>query len=54
MNDFLSDSMAVSHIFKEDKIILRIEKEMIYNKEEVYSFIFEEISHNKIQVQIKG
>jgi len=107
--EFLDDSRAIRHIFKEDKIIpnldlivvedirigfnlnsikfnfnfnlpknppkkfklkdynitggdldfsniskLRIEKEMIYDKEEVYSFTFEEISHNKILVQIKG
>jgi len=107
--DFLEDSMAISHIFKEDKIIpnlnliviedisigfnlnsikinfnfnlpknipkkfklknynilggdltfsniskLRIEKEILYEKEEIYSFTFEEISHNKILIQIKG
>ena len=33
---------------------LQIEKEMIYDKKEVYSFTFEEISHNKTLVQIKG
>ena len=33
---------------------LQIEKEMCYDKDEVYSFTFEEISHHKILVQIKG
>lgn len=107
--DFLEDSMAINHIFKEDKIIpkldliviedihigfnlnlirinfnfnlpknvpkkfklknynilggdltfsniskLRIEKEILYDKEETYSFTFKELSHHKILIQIKG